>query len=403
MSQQKQTRVAVLSATRTPIGSFNGAFKDLTAVNLGTIAAKETLTRGQLSANQVDEVYLGQVFTAGGGMNPARQVALNAGMPFGVPATTVNMVCGSGLKSVALGVQSILCGNARVVLAGGMESMSNAPYLLPGARSGFRMGNQQLIDSMIQDALWDAFYDCHMGITAENLSEKYDISRAEQDRYAVQSQERCQLAIEAGKFIEEIVNVPVTNRKKETTLISQDEYPRKGTSYETISCLRPAFKPEGTVTAANSSGINDGAATLLIAEESFVAEHNLQPLAWIRAFSNVGLDPKYMGMGPTYAIQALLKEEQLSLADIDLLEVNEAFAAQTLAVGKSLSWEEERVNVNGGAIALGHPLGASGARIAVSLLHEMQKRSAQRGIASLCIGGGMGIAMMFEANGTDKS
>tara|TARA_R110002124_G_scaffold56798_8_gene159911 strand:+ start:6684 stop:7880 length:1197 start_codon:yes stop_codon:yes gene_type:complete len=397
MSQQKQTRVAVLSAARTPIGAFNGAFKDLSAVNLGTIVAKETLKRGQLSASQVDEVFLGQVFTAGCGMNPARQVALNAGMPFGVPATTVNMVCGSGLKSVALGVQSILCGNARVVLAGGMESMSNAPYLLQGARSGYRMGNQQLVDSMIHDALWDAFYDCHMGITAENLSEKYDISREAQDRYAVQSQERCQAAIEAGKFEKEIVSVHVTNRKKEATLVTDDEYPRKGTSYETISCLRPAFKPEGTVTAANSSGINDGAATLLIAGESFVEDNKLQPLAWIRAFSNVGLDPQFMGMGPAHAVDALLKAEKLKLKDIGLLEVNEAFAAQTLAVGKTLNWDEERVNVNGGAIALGHPLGASGSRIAVSLLHEMQKRSTQRGIASLCIGGGMGIAMLFEA------
>tara|TARA_R110002167_G_scaffold209842_2_gene413905 strand:+ start:649 stop:1845 length:1197 start_codon:yes stop_codon:yes gene_type:complete len=397
MSQQKQTRVAVLSAARTPIGAFNGAFKDLSAVNLGTIVAKETLKRGQLSASQVDEVFLGQVFTAGCGMNPARQVALNAGMPFGVPATTVNMVCGSGLKSVALGVQSILCGNARVVLAGGMESMSNAPYLLQGARSGYRMGNQQLVDSMIHDALWDAFYDCHMGITAENLSEKYDISREAQDRYAVQSQERCQAAIEAGKFEKEIVSVHVTNRKKEATLVTDDEYPRKGTSYETISCLRPAFKPEGTVTAANSSGINDGAATLLIAGESFVEDNKLQPLAWIRAFSNVGLDPQFMGMGPAHAVDALLKAEKLKLKDIGLLEVNEAFAAQTLAVGKTLNWDEERVNVNGGAIALGHPLGASGSRIAVSLLHEMQKRNTQRGIASLCIGGGMGIAMLFEA------
>ncbi len=397
MSQQKQTRVAVLSAARTPIGAFNGVFKDLSAVNLGTIVAKETLKRGQLSASQVDEVFLGQVFTAGCGMNPARQVALNAGMPFGVPATTVNMVCGSGLKSVALGVQSILCGNARVVLAGGMESMSNAPYLLQGARSGYRMGNQQLVDSMIHDALWDAFYDCHMGITAENLSEKYDISREAQDRYAVQSQERCQAAIEAGKFEKEIVSVHVTNRKKEATLVTDDEYPRKGTSYETISCLRPAFKPEGTVTAANSSGINDGAATLLIAGESFVEDNKLQPLAWIRAFSNVGLDPQFMGMGPAHAVDALLKAEKLKLKDIGLLEVNEAFAAQTLAVGKTLNWDEERVNVNGGAIALGHPLGASGSRIAVSLLHEMQKRNTQRGIASLCIGGGMGIAMLFEA------
>ncbi|WP_299463426.1 acetyl-CoA C-acetyltransferase [uncultured Gimesia sp.] len=397
MSQQEQKRVAVLSAARTPIGAFNGAFKDVSAVQLGTIAVRETLRRSGLSAEQVDEVFLGQVFTAGCGMNPARQVAVHAGMPYHVPATTVNMVCGSGLKSVALGMQSILCGNARVVMAGGMESMSNAPYLLLGARTGFKMGNQQLVDSMIHDALWDAFYDCHMGITAENLAEKYEVLREEQDRYAVQSQQRYQVAREAGKFDDEIVSVPIPRRKGDPEFISVDEYPRKETNLETISCLRPSFKPDGTVTAANSSGINDGAAALLIADESFVEEHNLKPLAWIRAFSNVGLDPKFMGMGPAHAIQHLLKAERLSLADIDLLEVNEAFAAQSLAVGKTLGWDDTRVNVNGGAIALGHPLGASGARIAVTLLHEMQKRKTPRGIASLCIGGGMGIAMLFEA------
>ncbi|WP_339729002.1 acetyl-CoA C-acetyltransferase [uncultured Gimesia sp.] len=397
MNQQKQKRVAVLSAARTPIGAFNGAFKDLSAVQLGTIVAQETLKRCGLSADQVDEVFLGQVFTAGCGMNPARQVAVHSGMPYHVPATTVNMVCGSGLKSVALGMQSILCGKARVVMAGGMESMSNAPYLLQGARTGFKMGNQQLVDSMIHDALWDAFYDCHMGITAENLAEKYEVVREEQDRYAVQSQQRCQAAMQAGKFEAEIVSVSVPRRKGDSELISVDEFPRKETSLETVSCLRPSFKTDGTVTAANSSGINDGAATLLIAEESFVEEHNLKPLAWIRAFSNVGLDPQYMGMGPAHAIEDLLKAEQLTLADIDLLEVNEAFAAQSLAVGKVLDWDESRVNVNGGAIALGHPLGASGARVAVTLLHEMQKRDSKRGIASLCIGGGMGIAMLFEA------
>ncbi len=399
MSQQEQKRVAVLSAARTPIGAFNGAFKDVSAVQLGTIAAKETLKRSSLTADQVDEVFLGQVFTAGCGMNPARQVAVHSGMPYHVPATTVNMVCGSGLKSVALGMQSILCGKARVVMAGGMESMSNAPYLLQGARSGFKMGNQQLVDSMIHDALWDAFYDCHMGITAENLAEKYEVLREEQDRYAVQSQQRYQMARAAGKFNDEIISVPVPRKKGDPELISVDEFPRKETSLETISCLRTSFKQDGTVTAANSSGINDGAAALLIADESFVREHNLKPLAWIRAFSNVGLDPKYMGMGPAHAIDDLLQAEQLSLADIDLLEVNEAFAAQTLAVGKTLGWDHERVNVNGGAIALGHPLGASGARIAVTLLHEMQKREVPRGIASLCIGGGMGIAMLFEAAG----
>lgn len=397
MSQEVQKRVAVLSAARTPIGAFNGAFKDLSAVQLGTIAAQETIKRSGLNPGQVDEVFLGQVLSTGCGMNPARQVAVQSGLPNSVPATTVNMVCGSGLKSVALGLQTILTGQNRVVLAGGMESMSNTPYLLSGARSGFKMGNQPLVDSMIQDALWDAFYDCHMGMTAENLAEKYSVTREDQDRYAVQSQQRCQAALESGAFAEEIVGVSVPRRKGDPVMVTVDEYPRKETNQETISCLRPSFKPDGTVTAANSSGINDGAATLLIADEGFVEEHQLQPLAWIRAFSNVGLDPQYMGMGPAHAIEDVLQAEQLTLADIDLFEVNEAFAAQTLAVGKSLEWDENRVNVNGGAIALGHPLGASGARVAVSLLHEMKKRKAKRGIASLCIGGGMGIAMLFES------
>lgn len=396
MSQSENSRVAVLSAARTPIGAFNGAFKDLSAVQLGTVAAEEALKRAGLTGDQVDEVFLGQVFTAGCSMNPARQVAVHAGIPYRVPATTVNMVCGSGLKSVALGMQSILCGEAEVVMAGGMESMSNTPYLLHGARSGFKMGNQNLVDSMIQDALWDVFYDCHMGITAENLAEKYDITREDQDRYAVQSQQRCQAAMSAGKFDTEIVGVSVPRRKAEPELITVDQHPRKETNFETISGLRPSFKSGGTVTAANASGVNDGAAAVLIAGESFVKEHGLKPLAWIRAFSNVGLDPQYMGMGPAHAIEQLLKEERLNLSDIDLVEVNEAFAAQTLAVGKVLDWDDARVNVNGGAIALGHPLGASGARVAVTLLHEMQKRESQRGIASLCIGGGMGIAMLFE-------
>ncbi len=396
MSREKK-RVAILSAARTPIGAFNGAFKDLSAVDLGTIAVKETLQRSGLSADQVDEVCLGQVFSAGCGMNPARQVAVNAGIPYQTPATTINMVCGSGLKSVAMGIQSIQCGEARVVMTGGMESMSNTPYLMQGARAGFKMGDRQLVDSMIHDALWDAFYDCHMGITAENLAEKYEISREAQDRYTVQSQQRCQSAMAAGKFKDEIVGVPVPRKRAEPELITVDEYPRKETVYEKISCLRPAFKSDGTVTAANSSGINDGAAALIIADESFVEEHQLKPLAWIRGWSNIGLDPRFMGMGPTHAIEHLLKTESLDLSEIDLLEVNEAFAAQTLAVGKTLNWDQERVNVNGGAIALGHPLGASGARIAVTLLHEMQKRESERGIASLCIGGGMGIAMLFEA------
>ncbi len=393
---QPSSRVAVVAATRTPIGSFLGMFANLSADVLGGIAIAEVVRRSGIEPHQVDEVFMGQVYSAGSGPNPARIAAVQGGVPYAVPATTINMLCGSGLKAVALGAESILAGQSEIIIAGGMESMSNAPYVLPKVRSGLKMGHQQMVDTMIQDALWDSFYDCHMGVTAENLADKFNISREAQDQYALLSQQRYQAAKESGKFKEEIVPVSIPRKKGKEETVMTDEYPRENIQYESIAKLKPCFLKEGTITAANASGINDGAAALLLMSEQQVKKTNAKPLAWIRSFCNVGLDPMEMGMGPADAIKKLLQQESLQLEEIDLLEVNEAFAAQAIAVGKSLEWEIDKVNVNGGAIALGHPLGASGARVAVTLLHEMQKRKSQRGIASLCIGGGMGIAMLFE-------
>ncbi len=393
---QQTDRVAVVAATRTPIGSFQGMFANLTADELGGITIAEVVRRSGLEAEQIDEVFMGQVYATGSGPNPARLAAVAGGLPYVVPATTINMLCGSGLKSVAIGAQSILAGETETVIAGGMESMSNAPYVIPGVRAGLKMGHQQLVDTMIHDALWDSFYDCHMASTAENLAKKYNISREEQDRYAVQSQQRCQAARQSGKFNEEIVSVSVPHKKKGEEIFDTDEYPRENVQYDSIAKLKPCFEKEGTVTAANASGINDGAAALMLMSEQQIQQQGIKPLAWIRSFCSVGLDPLEMGLGPAFAIQKLLQQESVTLADIDLLEINEAFAAQALAVGQLLDWDLEKVNVNGGAIALGHPLGASGARVAVTLLHEMQKRESQLGIAALCIGGGMGIAMLFE-------
>lgn len=393
---QQPNRVAVVAATRTPIGSFQGMFANVTADRLGSITISEVLRRGGVAAEQIDEVLMGQVYSTGSGANPARQAAVNAGLAWEVPATTVNMLCGSGLKAVAIGAQSILSGQTEIVISGGMESMSNAPYVLPGARTGLRLGHQQIVDTLLHDALWDAFNDCHMGVTAEHLAKEYDITREAQDRFAVLSQQRYQAAFDAGKFEQEIVPVTVPQRKGDPVFVQHDEYPRESVEYENLSGLKPCFQEGGSVTAANASGINDGAAALLLMKESQVHQMGLKPIAWIRSFCNVGLAPMEMGMGPALAIKKLLQKESLQLADIDLLEVNEAFAAQALSVGKSLDWDIDRVNVNGGAIALGHPLGASGARVAVTLLHEMQKRRSRLGIAALCIGGGMGIAMLFE-------
>lgn len=390
------SQVAVVAATRTPIGTFQKSLASLPADHLGAVAIADVAQRGGVSAMQIDEVLMGQVYSTGSGANPARQASVRAGLGYEIPATTINMLCGSGLKAVALAAASIRAGQSRMVIAGGMESMSSAAYVLPNARSGLRMGHQQIVDTLIHDALWDAFYDCHMGSTAEHLAAQFDISRDAQDRFAVLSQQRYQAALQAGKFQAEIVPVSVPQRKGDPVVVSQDEHPRSDTQFEKLSTLKPCFEAGGTVTAANASGLNDGAATLLLASESEVREHGLKPLAWVRSFCNVGVDPMEMGMGPAVAIKKLLDKESLKLSDIDLLEVNEAFAAQSLAVGKSLQWDLERVNVNGGAIAIGHPLGASGARVAVTLLHEMQRRQSRLGIAALCIGGGMGIAMLFE-------
>ena len=389
-------QAVIVSAVRTPIGSFGGALKDLDAPHLGSLVIREALRRCGVEARELDEVILGNVLQAGFGPNPARSAAVKAGVPYEVPAMTINKVCGSGLKAIALAAQAIACGAADAIVAGGMESMSRAPYLLMNSRWGERMGHGELVDSMLQGGLWDCFYDCHMGITAENLAEMYGTPREEQDRFAAQSQCRYQTALGNGRFADEIVPVPVPQKKGDPVLFGQDEHPREGVTADSLAKLKPAFKDDGTVTAGNASGINDGAAALVVMSERKAKERGLEPLATVRATAAAGVDPKIMGIGPARAIPRLLERTELGTGDIDLLEVNEAFAAQTLAVGKELGWDEERVNVNGGAIAMGHPIGASGARIAVTLLHEMKRRNSRLGVASLCIGGGMGIAMLLE-------
>jgi len=396
MMQRQRRRVAITSAVRTAIGSFGGALKALDAPHLGSIVIREALNRCGIEGGQVDEVIMGNVYQAGIGPNPARVAAVKAGIPYEVPSMTVNKVCGSGLKAIALAAQAIRSGAAEIIVAGGMESMSGAPYLISNARWGTRMGHGQFVDSMIQDGLWDSFYDCHMGMTAENLAEQYSISRAEQDSFALRSQQRYKAAFEAGRFKPEIVFVSVPQKKGEPICFDQDEHPRPNVTLEQLAKLKPAFKEGGTVTAGNASGINDGAAALTVMSEKTALIFGQEPLAYIRGYAMVGVDPKIMGIGPAYAIRQLLSQAGTTLDEIALIEVNEAFAAQTLAVGKELDWDEERVNVNGGAIALGHPLGASGTRIVATLLYEMQRRESRLGIAALCIGGGMGIAMLFE-------
>jgi len=403
--QRQRDRVAIVSAVRTAIGSFGGILKDVDATHLGSVVIREALHQCGIEGSQVDEVIMGNVYQAGTGPNPARIAAVKAGIPYRIPSMTINKVCGSGLKAIALAAQAIWSGSAQIIVAGGMESMSSAPYLVSNARWGARMGHGRFVDSMIQDGLWDSFYDCHMGMTAENLAEQYGISRVEQDSFALQSQQRYKAAFEAGKFKPEIVPVSVPQKKGEPVLFDQDEHPRPNVTLERLAELKPAFKEDGTVTAGNASGINDGAAALVVMSEEAALKFGQNPIAYIRGFATVGVDPKIMGIGPAYAIRKLLSQTGTTLDEIELIEVNEAFAAQSLAVGKELDWDKDRVNVNGGAIALGHPLGASGARIAVTLLHEMQRREVVRskaihrrqlGIAALCIGGGMGIAMLFE-------
>ncbi|WP_203462152.1 acetyl-CoA C-acetyltransferase [Enterobacter cloacae] len=389
--------VMIVGATRTPIGSFRGSLSPLSAVELGTVAVRRLLEESSLSAGDTDELIFGQVLTAGCGQNPARQTAIAAGLPVSTPATTVNLVCGAGLKAVQLAAQAIRCGDAEVVIAGGQESMSNAPYLLDGARSGLRFGHTGLQDSMIVDGLWDAFNDYHMGITAENVARQYGISREQQDAFAAGSQQKAASAIESARFEAEITPVTVKQGKKPPLVIRHDEQPRPGTTAEQLAQLRPAFRQEdGTVTAGNASTLNDGAAAVLLMSEEKARASGLPVQGRIVSYAVTGVDPSVMGIGPVSACQTALARAGWTLDEVDLIEANEAFAAQALAVGKLLGWDARKVNVNGGAIALGHPIGASGCRILVTLLHEMQRRDAKKGLVTLCVGGGQGIALTVE-------
>lgn len=388
--------VVIVSAVRTPVGAFNGALSQIPAVELGALVIKEAMQRAGIAPEQVDEVIMGNVLQGALGQNPARQAAIKAGVPQEVPAWTLNKVCGSGLKAVVAAAQAILAGDADIIVAGGMENMSLAPYALPKARNGYRMGNDVLVDTMVQDGLTDAFHQIHMGITAENIAEEFGISRQMQDEYAVQSQNRAEKAIKAGVFQDEIVPVVIPQRKGEPRIISQDEFPRFGTTKEGMASLRPAFKKEGTVTAGNASGINDGAAAVVVMSEKKAEELGLKPVASLLSWASAGVDPKIMGTGPIPATRKALSKAGLTIEDIDVVEANEAFASQTLEVSKELNLDPEKTNVNGGAIAIGHPVGASGTRILVTLLYELQRSQGQRGLATLCIGGGQGIAMVVE-------
>lgn len=381
---------------RTPIGKFGGALAEISAAELGAIVIRESLARAGISADVVDEVHMGCVLQASQGQNVARQAAIGAGLPVGVTAHTLNFVCGSGLHCVNTAAAAILSGAADIIVAGGMENMSASPYALDKARSGYRMGDGALVDLMIRDALWDAFNHYHMGVTAENVAEKFGITRQMQDEFAAASQRKCERACTEGKFADEIVPVPV-RVKRETVSFAIDEYPRTGVTAESISGMKPAFKKDGTVTAANASGINDGAAAVVVMRADTAKKNGVTPFARWGGGATAGVDPALMGIGPVESTKKLLRRFDLSLADIDLIEANEAFAAQSLAVGNSLGWDWDQVNVNGGAIALGHPVGASGCRILVTLLHEMRRRNARRGLATLCVGGGMGVSTMVEA------
>jgi len=390
--------VVLAGAVRTAIGTFGGSFVDTPATQLGATVIAEALRRAGIQPDQVDEVIMGNVLSAGLGMNPARQASIAAGLPDTVPATSVNKVCGSGLKTVALAAQAIMLGDADVVVAGGMESMSGAPYLLPKARYGYKMGHGEVQDHMIRDGLWCALGDCHMGVTAENVAGDHEISRADQDEFSVQSQQKTAAAWERGAFAGEIVPVTIKQRKGDV-VVDRDEHFRADTNMETLGKLRPAFAADGSVTAGNASGINDGAAAVVVMSRKKAEELGVTPMGTVRSYASAGVPPRVMGVGPVPATQKALAKTGLSIGDMDLIEANEAFAAQSLAVGRELGWDWERVNVNGGAIALGHPIGASGTRILVTLLHEMKRREAKRGLATLCIGGGQGIAMVVESAG----
>jgi acetyl-CoA C-acetyltransferase len=388
--------VVILSGVRTAIGTFGGTLQNVRAGDLGAVVIKEAIKRAGISLDTVDEVIMGNVLQAGQGQNPARQAAMKAKLDAKVPAMTVNKVCASGLKAVVLAAQAVMCEDADVIVAGGMENMNLAPYILHKARYGYRMGHGELIDSMISDGLWCIFNDVHMGITAENLAELYGITREEQDEFAAGSQQKAEKAIAEGRFEDEIVPVEIPQRKGDPIVFSRDEHPRPGTTKEKLASLRPAFKKDGTVTAGNASGINDGAAALVIASKDKASELGIKPMATVKAYASSGVEPKVMGIGPVSATRKALAKAGLNLDDIDIIEANEAFAVQSLAVGRELGWDIDKVNVNGGAIALGHPIGASGARILVTLLHEMIKRDVRFGLATLCIGGGMGLSVIVE-------
>ena len=388
--------VVIVSAVRTAIGTFQGTLKDIAAPVLGGIVMKEALQRINLDASLVDEVIMGNVLAAGLGQNPARQASIHAGLPYEVSAMTINKVCGSGLKAVHLAAQAIAVGDADIIIAGGFENMSQAPYVLQNAREGFRMGDQKVVDTMIKDGLWCAFNDYHMGVTAENLCDLHQITREEQDAFSARSQSRATVAIAAGRFTDEIVPVEIPQRKGEPIIFAQDEYVKSNSTAEKLSALRPAFKKEGSVTAGNASGINDGAAAVIVMSKKRALELGLTPMATILANASAGVDPSIMGVGPVQAVKKVLSKSNLTLEQMDLIEANEAFAAQAIAVDRELAFNHDKLNVNGGAIALGHPIGASGARILVTLLHEMQKQDAKLGLATLCIGGGQGVATIVQ-------
>ncbi|MEH6626793.1 MAG: acetyl-CoA C-acetyltransferase [Motiliproteus sp.] len=388
--------VVIVAAGRTAVGAFNGSISSIAASDLGAIVIKGLLEKSGIAPEQVDEVILGQVLTAGCGQNPARQAAINAGLPHSTPALTINKVCGSGLKTVAMAAQAVALGDADLIIAGGQENMSLSGHYLPKSRNGQKMGNWTMVDTMVNDGLWDAFNDYHMGITTENIVEKYGFTREEQDAFAAASQNKAEAAQNANRFADEIIPVVMPQRKGDPIVFDRDEQPRAGVTAESLGKLRPAFKKDGTVTAANSSTINDGAAAVIVCSAEKAKELGLEPLVTIKAYGNAGVDPAIMGTGPISATKNCLKRAGWTVDDLDLIEANEAFAAQAMSVNKDLEWDTNKVNVNGGAIALGHPIGASGCRILVSLLHEMGRRDAKKGLATLCIGGGMGIALAVE-------
>lgn len=392
----KMKKAVIVSAARTPIGSFGGAFASLSAVDLGVIAAKEAIKRAGIEPSMVEEVYLGNVLGAGLGQNVARQVTLGAGIPIETPALTINMVCGSGLRAVSMAAQFIESGQCDIILCGGTESMTNAPYLLPKSRWGLRMGDGKIVDYMVHDGLFDIFNGYHMGITAENVAEQYGLTRQDQDEFAARSQIRAEEAQKSGKFTDEIVPVVIPQRKGDPIVIDTDEYPRHGSTVEKMAKLSPAFKKDGTVTAGNASGINDGAAALIVMSKEKADELGLKYLCEVAGYGSAGVDPKVMGVGPIPATKKALANAGWTVDDLELIEANEAFAAQSLAVVRDLGLKPEITNVNGGAIALGHPIGASGARILTTLIYEMQKRDAKKGLATLCIGGGMGTALLVQ-------